>query len=65
MNIKEFLKELDIHEWNIVAFNTYHLNNEQYYSIIVTQSGNEGQFIKREGVVSDINTGFVEIVNKD
>lgn len=63
MEIKEFLKELNVHRWSIATFNTYCQNDKQYYFIIVTQSGNIGQFIKREGVVSDINTGFVEIIN--
>ena len=64
MDIKEFLKELDSHRWGIATFNTYYQNNKQYYFIIVTQSGDTGQFIKREGVVNNINTGFVEIINR-
>ena len=64
MEIKEFLRELLNHGWGIAAFNTYRQDGTNCYFIVVTQSGDSGNFMKMEGIVSEINNAFVDIIGE-
>ena len=64
MNIKEFLRELLNHGWGVAAFNTYRQDGKYCFFIIVIKNGDCGNFMKKEGIVSEIDNAFVDIVGE-
>ena len=64
MEIKEFLRELLNHGWGVATFNTYRQDGTYCFFIIVAQSGDSGNFMKKEGLVSEVDNAFVDIVGE-
>jgi len=55
MNIIWFIHELNKINFGIVSFNTYQLNNENCFYLMVAERGNFGKFFKTEGNIDIMN----------
>ena len=64
MKINKFLNEIDKHGWGVVAFNTYHFNGVNHFFLMVAFKGGNGQFMKKEGTIDQIENAFVDIVGE-
>ena len=64
MKIEEFINELDKRGWGIAIFNTYHLNGKNCFFMIVNFKSSSGQFMKKEGLINQLNNAFIDIIGE-
>ena len=63
MIIEKFLTTLEKNGWGIAAFNTYNVDDYFLFYLMVSQKGNTGRFLKREGDVNSLGIVFDDMIN--
>lgn len=64
MEFEKFLNELDRKGWGVAIFNTYHLDGVNHFFLMVAFKGGNGQFMKKEGKIEQLQNAFVDIVGE-
>lgn len=68
MDFREFLLKINKLGYGVVSFNTYKLNDNYGFYIMVAKKGDSGIFNKIEGKVKYLNVildDFIKIIEKD